>query len=149
MENVFVRFHVTAIPHLGQILGLCKCYMLLGVPGHTLQYNTVLPSPVPFMEQPTKSEPGRTPNLRKKKPLKNASKNRNTAVKSDHQLEMDCGNYFHASKNKSGKATSGASSSDSELSDSDGESLLRQREYQAKVRAAALKTLTAAFKVRQ
>ena len=99
------------------------------------------------MEPAMKNELNITPKLRKKKPPKNNSKNRKINLKKiEPQPEHgECASYYD-SNIKTWKTTA-MNSSDSELSDSEGENLIRQREYQAKVRAAALKALTAAFKV--
>ena len=147
LENVFVRFHTSTIPYLNQLVGICKSFMLFGVPGYTVNIQSISPSSVPFMEPAMKNELNITPKLRKKKPPKNNSKNRKINLKKiEPQPEHgECASYYD-SNIKTWKTTA-MNSSDSELSDSEGENLIRQREYQAKVRAAALKALTAAFKV--
>ena len=146
LENVFVRFHSSAVPSLGRILGLCKCYILYGVAGYTAQYSQLMPCQIPFMESPCKNDQGKkTPKLRKKKASKNMSKSRAPSTRDeDGTDEFDAPATPYQVKMKSWK--SGASSSDSELEDPPGQ-LSRQREYQAKVKASSLKTLTAAFKV--
>ena len=146
LENIFVRFYSSTNGHLNTILGLAKCFILFGVPGHRLNYSPILPSSVPFAEIPGKTEQGKTPKLRKKRQPKAGSKKGSTSFKEENSREeSDADTSFHV-HSKSWKLHA-ASSSDSEMSDSEGQNMRRIKENQAKVRACALKMLTAAFKV--
>ena len=147
LENIFVRFCPSITDQLNSILGLAKCYMLLGVPGHRLSYSPILPSSVPFAEIPGKADQGKTPKLRKKRQPKTGSKKNNTSFKEEgsRQEDADADSSYHI-HSKVWKLHA-ASSSDSEMSDSEGQNMKQLKENQAKVRASALKMLTAAFKV--
>ena len=95
----------------------------------------------------TEAEQGKTPKLRKKRQPKTTSKKGTTSFKDENNREdadRDTQNFHVNTKSWKFNVTS---SSDSELSDSEGQSVLRLKENQAKVRACALKMLTAAFKV--
>lgn len=130
-----------------KILGLAKSSILFGLAGHALNYNPIVPSSVPFLEIPSKTEQGKTPKLRKKRPPKTASKKGNTSFKDEinrEDTEVDAHNFHLNSKSWKFNTTS---SSESEQSDSEGQSVQHLKENQAKVRASALKMLTAAFKV--
>lgn len=118
--------------------------MLFGIAGQSLKYAPIRPSSVPFAELPLKCDQTKNPKVRKKRPpSKVQSKNRN---QDSHNEEI--GIELHSqTKNKPWAKNSVAiSSSDSELSDSDGQSYQRLKETQAKVRSSALKMLSAAFK---
>jgi len=143
LENIFVRFCSSTSNQLSSILGLAKSYILFGVPGHRLTYNPILPSSVPFAEIPGKAEQGKTPKLRKKRQPKAGSKKNNTTLKAEEEPETDTSYNVHSKVWK----FHAASSSDSEISDSEGQNVKQLKENQAKVRACALKMLTAAFKV--
>ena len=147
LENIFVRFCSSTNDQLSSILGLAKCYVLFGVPGHRMSYSPILPSSVPFAEIPSKMEQGKTPKLRKKRQPKTGSKKGNTSFKEEgnRQEEADTDTSYQI-QSKVWKLHA-ASSSDSEMSDSEGQNLRQLKENQAKVRACALKMLTAAFKV--
>lgn len=91
-------------------------------------------------------EQGKTPKLRKKRQPKTGSKKGNTSFKEEgnRQEEADTDTSYQI-QSKVWKLHA-ASSSDSEMSDSEGQNLKQLKENQAKVRACALKMLTAAFK---
>jgi len=145
LENIFVRFHTLATTvHLSSIFGLAKCYILFGIAGHFVKYSPIVPSSVPFLETfSLKTE--KTPTLRKKRPPSKTQTKTRTATNTQDEEDNQASSSQQKAV-KSWKSSSAAFSSDSELSDSDGFSLVQLKKVQAKVRCCALKMLSAAFK---
>lgn len=142
LENIFVRFSDVTKTHLDSILGLARHYMLFGIPGQSWKYTPIVPSSLPVMEFPLKSEQTRNPKVRKKRHIGNSpSKCRNQ----DNFEELDSEVPANASTKQPAKVAI-VSSSDSELSDTDTQVVHRSKETQVKVRSVALKMLSAAFK---
>lgn len=116
--------------------------MLFGIMGASMKYTPIRPSSVPFVDFSSKSDQVKNPKVRKKRPpSKVQSKNRNQENPNE---EVDAESHYQT-KSKPWKNVV-ISSSDSELSDSDMQSLQRLKEAQSKVRSNALKMLSAAFK---
>ena len=119
--------------------------MLFGVPGTLLKYAPIRPSSLPSIDFLMKSDQIKNPKVRKKRPpTKVQTKGRTQDDPCEETDDVNPSN-FHA-KTKPTKNYNIVSSSDSELSDSDTQSLQRLKETQAKVRSSALKMLSAAFK---
>lgn len=144
LENTFVRFHSVACAHLGVILGLGKSYMVFGMPGHSPKFYQLSPSAVPFLESAFKSDSGKGPKVRKGRTPNRAHSTKN---KREDNVMDDFGSPMRfQSKMACTRNFTLPSSSDSELSDTESPNAMLLKDAQAKVRAGALKMLSASFR---
>lgn len=114
------------------------------MPGHSLKFTPLLPSAVPFLESPFKAEAGKGPKVRKSRTPSKAHSSKN---KKEDNVMDDLGSpvRFQA-KMAFARNYALPSSSDSELSDTESSNTVLLKDGQAKVRASALKMLSASFR---
>lgn len=116
--------------------------MLFGITGSSVKYTPIRPSSLPQTDFLVKSDQNKSSKVRKKRTSTKTQSKSRTQDSFGEVDEIDA--YCFQEKTKPSKTM--VSSSDSELSDSDTQTLQCLRESQAKVRSSALKMLSAAFK---